>query len=132
MRCAVAMRPRRQSRRRALRPPAARSARGPRAPDRAVRMSLTVLDPGAYSIIVDAGRPHHRSLGVPVGGAADLAAFQQGNALVGNDPNAPTLEVALAGPSLRAEQDTAAVVFGAPFDVTIYDRRVPTGATFTL
>src|SRR4051812_50208738 len=94
-------------------------------------MSLTVLDPGACSLIVDAGRPHHRSLGVPVSGAADRAAFQQGNALVGNEPNAPALEVALAGPTLRAEHDTAAVVFGAPFDVTIYDRRIASGTTFT-
>lgn len=95
-------------------------------------MSLTVLDPGAYSLIVDAGRPRHRWLGVPISGAADRAAFQQGNALVGNEPDSVALEIALVGPTLLAAQDTAAVVFGAPFDVAIYDRKIQPGTTFTV
>ncbi|HET6572041.1 MAG TPA: biotin-dependent carboxyltransferase family protein [Fimbriiglobus sp.] len=78
-------------------------------------MSLTVLDPGPYSLLVDRGRPASRSLGVPVGGAADRAALALGNALIGNPPDAVALELTLAGPTLRAEHPTAGVVFGAPF-----------------
>jgi antagonist of KipI len=90
-------------------------------------MSLTVLEPGVCSLIVDLGRPGHRSLGVPLGGAADRAAFLQGNALVGNGPDAAGLEFALVGPTLRAECDIAAVVFG-----TLVQASVRIGTTFTL
>jgi antagonist of KipI len=82
-------------------------------------MSLTILEPGLCTLVVDAGRPHHRSLGVPVGGAADRFSFALGNGLVGNPPDAPALEITLAGPTLRAECDLACVVFGAPFHLTI-------------
>src|SRR5918995_692436 len=90
-------------------------------------MSLTVLDPGPYSLLVDLGRPSSRSLGVPVGGAADRAALALGNALVGNPPDAVALELTLAGPTLRAEHPTTCVVFGAPFTFS-----VSAGTTFQL
>jgi biotin-dependent carboxylase-like uncharacterized protein len=90
-------------------------------------MSLTVLDAGPYSLLVDLGRPAARALGVPVGGAADRAALALGNALVGNPPGAVALELTLAGPTLRAEHPTACVVFGAPFTGS-----VPAGTTFLL
>ncbi len=96
-------------------------------------MSLTVLDPGPYSLPVDRGRPSARSLGVPVGGAADRAALALGNALVGNPPDAVALELTLAGPTLRADHPTAAVVFGAPFTLSIGGKGpVPAGTTFQL
>ncbi len=82
-------------------------------------MSLTVLEPGPCSLLVDFGRPHHRSLGVPLGGAADRAALVQGNALVGNEPDAVALEFALAGPKLQADADHGCVIFGAPFNAWI-------------
>src|SRR5438132_6767784 len=93
-------------------------------------MSLRVLDPGLYTLVVDFGRPRFRSLGVPTGGAADRAALALGNALVGNPPDAAALEVALAGPTLRADCDLGAVVFGAPFRLGP-DRPLTVGTTFT-
>ncbi len=95
-------------------------------------MSLTVLDPGPYSLLVDAGRPRSRALGVPLGGAADRAAFALGNALVGNPPDAVALELTLAGPTLRADDRTAGVVFGANFSLAINGRVISAGTTFTL
>lgn len=83
-------------------------------------------------MLVDAGRPASRSLGVPVGGAADRAAWQLGNALVGNRPDALALEVTLAGPTLRAEHPTVAVVYGAPFEPKLNGRSIPAGITFHL
>lgn len=93
-------------------------------------MSLTVVAPGLYILPVDAGRPGHRALGVPTGGAADRAALALGNALVGNPPDACALELTLAGPTLRADAPAVAVVFGAPFAVAVNDRPVPAGTTF--
>jgi len=96
-------------------------------------MSLTILDPGLHSLLVDTGRPSSRSLGVAVGGAADRFAFSLGNALLGNEPKTLALEVTLAGPTLRAEQRTGAVIFGAPFAARIEGKRdLERGETFTL
>lgn len=95
-------------------------------------MSLRVLEPGLYSLVVDAGRPRTRGLGVPVGGAADRFSFAVGNALVGNPPDAAALEITLAGPTLRAECDLGCVIFGAPFEAWQGNSPIPTGHTFTL
>jgi antagonist of KipI len=94
--------------------------------------TLELLAPGLCTLVVDLGRPSARSLGVPVGGAADRLSLAVGNALVGNPPGAAALEFALAGPSLQATCPIAAVVFGAPFDVGADGRPLTTGTTFTL
>jgi antagonist of KipI len=95
-------------------------------------MTLHVLEPGLYTLIVDQGRPKSRSLGVPLGGAADRTSLALGNALVGNPPNVAALEISLAGPTVRADCDVACVVYGAPFALTCGRRSLTTGRTFTL
>ena len=95
-------------------------------------MTLHVLEPGLCTLVVDAGRPHTRSLGVPVSGAADRVALAVGNALVGNDPATAALEITLAGPTLRADCDLACVVYGAPFSLSCGMRTLTPGKTFTL
>jgi antagonist of KipI len=93
---------------------------------------LTVLRPGLHTLVVDMGRPRCRSLGVPVGGAADRFSLAVGNALVGNPPEAAALEVSLAGPTLRASGEVACVVYGAPFDLASDRQELTAGTTFTL
>src|SRR5579872_4221569 len=95
-------------------------------------MSLIVRESGLFSLLVDRGRPRSRSLGIPVGGAADRAALALGNALVGNQPDALAIEITLAGPILEAKESTACVVFGAPFQLTINGSPTRAGSTFTL
>ena len=95
-------------------------------------MSVRVLEPGLQSLLVDSGRLHSRSLGVPVGGAADCWSLALGNALVGNPPNTPALEITLAGPVLQAEKDIGAIVFGAPFEIFDDRRPVQPNSSFTL
>lgn len=95
-------------------------------------MSLRLLEPGWNTLVVDGGRPHHRSLGVPLGGAADRAALAIGNALVGNPPGAAALEISLAGPTVQADAMMACVVYGAPFDLQSATRDLEAGKTFTL
>ena len=95
-------------------------------------MSLFVLDPGLASRVVDLGRPSSRSLGVPVGGAADRGALILGNALVGNPPHLPALEVCLKGPVLRADVPLGCVVFGAAFTLASARQALRVGATFSL
>ena len=93
---------------------------------------LKILQPGLCTLVVDYGRPRCRSLGVPVGGAADRTALAVGNALVGNPPDAAALEVALAGPTLAADAELACVLYGAPFDLSTDRRPLAAGKTFTL
>jgi antagonist of KipI len=81
---------------------------------------------------VDHGRPRWRSLGVPIGGAADRFALAIGNALVDNPPDAASLEISLSGPTLTAEDDVACVLYGAPFEMTIAGTAHEAGKTFTL
>src|SRR5262249_34008014 len=96
-----------------------RGAARPRVHAEALRMSLALLDTGLLSLLVDHGRPRWRSLGVPVGGAADRTALALGNALVGNPPDALALEFTLAGPTLEAREPAACAVFGAPFHLAV-------------
>src|SRR5262245_47694694 len=93
---------------------------------------LTVMTPGLSTLVVDHGRPATRSLGVPVGGAADRRSLAIGNALVGNLPDAAALEVTLAGPTVAADDDLACVVYGAPFDLASARQHLVMGRTFTL
>ncbi len=95
-------------------------------------MSLRVLEAGLQTLVVDLGRPATRSLGVPIGGAADRWSLALGNALVGNPPGAAALEITLAGPTLHSEAQIAAVIFGAPFDVATDRQQLESGKTFTL
>src|ERR1700674_4586843 len=93
---------------------------------------LKVVQPGLCTLVVDNGRTRCRSLGVPVGGAADRRSLTIGNALVGNPPDAAALEIALAGPTLTADAELACVLFGAPFDMAGNRRPLSAGKTFTL
>ena len=93
-------------------------------------MGFTVHVPGTYSLLVDFGRPHSRSLGVPIGGAADRASLALGNAMIGNPPDALALELTLAGPTLEATADHGCVVYGAGFRLWVHDALQPVGKTF--
>jgi biotin-dependent carboxylase-like uncharacterized protein len=95
-------------------------------------MSLHVIEPGLATWVVDAGRENCRSLGVPVGGAADRAALALGNGLVGNPPDAAALEINLAGPTLRARCQLACALYGAPFEVSSDRQPLSPGKSFTL
>jgi 5-oxoprolinase (ATP-hydrolysing) subunit C len=95
-------------------------------------MSLRVLEPGLQTLVVDRGRPASRSLGVPLGGAADRASFLLGNALIGNPPDAAALEICLAGPTLQAVCDVGCVIAGAPFDLFRGTEPLPVGRSVTL
>lgn len=95
-------------------------------------MSLLVVEPGLQSLIVDAGRPSSRGLGVPVGGAVDRFSWMLGNSLIGNPPDAASLEICLAGPTLTAQADVGIAVVGAPFDMAIDGRAIQSNRSFSL
>src|SRR5215831_18999188 len=68
-----------------------------------------VLAPGFHTTVQDLGRIGYRDIGVPVSGALDSVNLRLANALVGNPPGMPALEILLAGPTLEAAADAVRV-----------------------
>lgn len=76
-------------------------------------MSLTILQSGTQTLVMDAGRAGHRHQGVPGGGAADKLSFAIANHLVGNRWDTPALECALGGLHIRFNRDARIAISGA-------------------
>lgn len=79
-------------------------------------MSVHVLSPGLFTTVQDGGRTGWRHLGVGGAGALDAHAHVLANLLVGNDANAATLEITLAGPRLHFARATRIALCGADID----------------
>ena len=69
---------------------------------------IDVIKPGLLTTVQDLGRRGYAHLGLSPAGAADSVSFRIANLLVGNDANAPALEITLLGPTLEFE--TAATI----------------------
>lgn len=83
---------------------------------------VEVLRPGALSTVQDLGRPGHAHLGVPRSGALDLPAHLLANRLVGNPPDAATIETTVTGVTLIVGQAGTVAVTGAWAPVTVNGR----------
>ncbi len=95
-------------------------------------MTVTVRATGPLTTVQDLGRPGLAGLGVSPSGAADRAAYQLANRLVGNPPGAAALEVTLGGLAVQAEASCVVAVTGAPLPVTVDGRPTGVNASFTL
>ncbi|GAB2555458.1 5-oxoprolinase subunit C family protein [Kribbella endophytica] len=73
-----------------------------------------VLATGPLTTIQDSGRPGQAALGIGRSGACDRTSYQLANRLVGNHPDAATLEVTFGGLSVLAADDLIYAVTGAP------------------
>ena len=93
---------------------------------------LTVVAPGLFTTVQDRGRPGWSAIGVTRSGAADAAAHALANRLVGNEPDAATLEVTAGGLRLRAAKAHLVAVTGAPVPVTVAGRAGPMSAPVTV
>lgn len=65
-------------------------------------MSIIAETQGLFDTIQDAGRPGDRSCGVPLGGWFDADSAARANALAGNEPGSPCLEITLRSGCYRA------------------------------
>jgi antagonist of KipI len=75
--------------------------------------SVFVRRAGLSTTIQDLGRFHTRHLGVALGGAMDRVSHELANRLVGNQPNAATLEMTLTGDELHWTFDAVIAIAGA-------------------
>ena len=80
---------------------------------------LEVVAPGLATTVQDGGRPGWAHLGVPTAGAADRAAAERANCLVGNPPDAAVLETLMHGLQVRVGADRRVALTGALVDLTV-------------
>jgi biotin-dependent carboxylase-like uncharacterized protein len=81
--------------------------------------TVRVMDPGMGVSIQDGGRLGMRAYGVPVSGALDIPLMMLANALVNNAPDAATLEICLAGPTLKVLEAPIQVALTGNVSATI-------------
>ncbi|PWJ94495.1 biotin-dependent carboxylase-like uncharacterized protein [Mesorhizobium loti] len=86
---------------------------------------IEILTTGLPNTVQDLGRPGHLALGVSHGGAMDRQALAIANLMLGNDPSAAGIEVALHPFRLRVHIDTAVAITGADCAVSVGDRPCP-------
>lgn len=87
-------------------------------------MTIRVLQPGLFTTVQDRGRYGYAHLGISPAGAADGMSLRIANLLVGNDDNAPGLEMTLLGPTLEFLETTTIAICGADCDCRIGQQRV--------
>ena len=86
---------------------------------------IRVLRTGALVTVQDLGRPGMQHLAIAPGGAIDAASHRVANALVGNEEDAATLEIALAGPVLEFADDVLIALHGARFETELDGGALP-------
>lgn len=82
-------------------------------------MSILVKEPGFATTVQDLGRYGYSHLGISPAGAADRLSFRIANLLVGNDENAPALEMTLTGATLQFEEPATIAIVGAACGIEI-------------
>lgn len=86
---------------------------------------IEILSTGLLNTIQDLGRPGHLALGVSHGGAMDRDALATANLMLGNEPSAAGIEVALHPFRVRVHSDTAIAVTGADCPMRLDERNIP-------
>ncbi|MEG6528597.1 carboxylase, partial [Bordetella bronchiseptica] len=82
-------------------------------------MSLAVIKPGMLSTFQDGGRHGYQHQGIPVAGAMDPRAHRLANLLAGNAADTATLEITVAGPTLRFEAPACVALGGSDLGATL-------------
>ncbi|HZU90162.1 MAG TPA: biotin-dependent carboxyltransferase family protein, partial [Stellaceae bacterium] len=75
---------------------------------------LEVLAPGLCTTVQDLGRIGYQQLGVPVSGALDAVSLRLANAVLGNPPGMPGLEILFSGPRLKVAAERVRLAVGGP------------------
>lgn len=81
--------------------------------------AMHVAKPGMLSTVQDIGRYGYQRLGVPVNGVMDERSHRIANTLVGNGPDAATLETTLVGPAVWFDRDVLIALAGADMQASI-------------
>lgn len=91
---------------------------------------IEILKTGPLALVEDLGRPGYGAVGVGVSGAADRTAHRLANRLVGNPPDAATIEVTLGGLSFGTNSGLCLALTGALVSASVSGRGVGYAAPF--
>ena len=98
--------------------------------------ALEIIVPGLHTTVQDRGRFGYQDVGVPASGPLDRISFHLANALVGNAPDTPALEMLLQGPTLKVRAESvrlSLVGCNASIDIRSGNARtVPAGQSVRL
>ncbi|WP_217578749.1 biotin-dependent carboxyltransferase family protein [Mesorhizobium sp. GbtcB19] len=86
---------------------------------------IEILTTGLLNTVQDLGRPGYLAQGISHGGAMDRQALAIANLLLGNEPSAAGLEIALYPFRLKAHVDTSLAITGADCPISVGGRRCP-------
>lgn len=86
---------------------------------------IEVRSAGLQCTVQDLGRPGQQAHGVAPGGALDRFSHILANRLVGNSPDAATLEITLAGPTLYFSRPAVVALCGACFQAEVNGEPLP-------
>jgi biotin-dependent carboxylase-like uncharacterized protein len=88
-------------------------------------MSISILSPGLFTTIQDAGRTGYQQYGFAPGGALDKRAMTMANLLVGNEPGEAVLEMTLVGAEMEFTKDNVIALTGALCEPARNGKTVP-------
>lgn len=88
-------------------------------------MTMRVIHAGLSTTVQDLGRYGFAHLGISPCGAADAISFRLANLIVGNEENAPAMEMTLQGATLEFDRNTIVAITGATCDCKIGNYRIP-------
>ncbi|MCG6533567.1 MAG: biotin-dependent carboxyltransferase family protein [Syntrophales bacterium LBB04] len=91
---------------------------------------IEIIHPGIMSIVVDGGRYGYREVGIPTSPALDLYALSVLNCLLGNEGNAPAIEVFGEKFSLRFGRDICCAITGAKVRASLEGRPLQSWMSF--
>jgi len=95
-------------------------------------MTIRVIQPGFFTTVQDLGRYGYAHLGVSPSGAADSLSSRIANLLVGNERNAPALEMTLLGATLEFDETAIVAITGAECECKAGPNRMPLNAACEL
>ena len=84
-----------------------------------------VIQPGAFTLVQDAGRKGYWDIGVPGCGALDKFSLRAANALLGNGPDSAALEITLLGPKLKALAPVTVALCGSDLGMRVDKQPAP-------
>jgi antagonist of KipI len=90
-------------------------------------VSISVVKSGLFTTVQDLGRYGFAHLGISPAGAADAFSLRIANLLLGNDENAPALEMTLLGATLAFDEAATVALTGARCECRLGSSTVPAG-----
>ena len=95
-------------------------------------MSFEVLKTGSIAILTDLGRFGQHKIGLTTGGPMDKFSFTWANSILGNNPNATAIEIAMGGLAIKSHANTQICLTGANMPIYVNGKEHQRWRTLTV